>query len=210
MGLYIDRIGIVDAERIKVKIFPLIERGKLGAVNGIVVHQTSSPTAQSAFNSYSQKDSKGRAPNGAHFLIEKDGQIYQTASLFRVTNHVGYLQSRCVITQQCTPTELKHSQALERIKDVTAKSEAIHANEKRKKFPERYPFNADSIGVELVGEAVGERKREIFVTTTDAQNASLAWLMKELVDTFNVRMSEIYRHPQIGRKNNTEAKTAKW
>jgi hypothetical protein len=34
--------------------------------------------------------------------------------------------------------------------------------------------------------------------------------MRELVDTFGVSMQEIYRHPQIGRKNETEANTAKW
>ena len=137
MGLYIDRGGIVDAERIKVKIFPLIERGKLGAVNGIVVHQTDSSTAQGAFNSYSQLDKNGRPPNGAHFMIDKDGTIYQTAFLFRVTNHVGYLQSRCIITKKCTPSELKSASALEQTKGNRARAEAVHANERVKKFPDR-------------------------------------------------------------------------
>ncbi len=35
MGLFIDRGGYVDATRIKLKVFPLIERGTMGAVNGI-------------------------------------------------------------------------------------------------------------------------------------------------------------------------------
>jgi N-acetyl-anhydromuramyl-L-alanine amidase AmpD len=154
MTLFISRGGIVDAERIKVKIFSTIERGKLDAVNGIVVHQTNSPTAQGAFNSYA--NTKGsKPPNGAHFLIDKDGQIYQTASLFRVTNQVGFLQSRCVITQKCTPTELKSASALEKTKGNSERAEAIHANEKVKKWPSRYPSNADAIGIEIVGMSHG-------------------------------------------------------
>lgn len=210
MGLYIDRVGIVDAERIKVKIFPLIERGKLGAVNGIVVHQTGGSTATSTFTSYSKSDRNGRPPNGAHFLIEKDGQIYQTASLFRVTNHVGFLQSRCLITQKCTPTELKRSMALEKIKGNNAKAKAVHSNEEPKKWPERYPSNADAVGIELVGEAPGKEGREVFVPVTAQQTSSLQWLIRELVETFNVSMQEVYRHPAIGRKNETEARTATW
>lgn len=210
MSLYIDRGGIVDAERIKVKLFPLIERGKLESVNGIVVQQTNSPTAQGAFNSYSHKRPDGSAPNGAHFMIDKDGQIYQTASLFRVTNHVGSLQSRCVVTQKCSPVELKSANALEKIKGNSQKAKAIHENEKAKPFPDRYPKNEDAIGIEIAGFATGPTDHEIFEPVNYRQNASLRWLMKELVETFKVSMQEIYRHPAIGRKNPSEASTAKW
>ena len=203
--LYITRGGLVDAERIKIKIFPNIERGKMEQVSGIVVHQTNSPTAQGTFNSYVSKGA-----NGAHFLIDKDGMIYQTASLFRVTNHVGYLQSRCVITQKCTPTELKHAQDLEKILGVRQRSEAIHANEKVKQWPDRYPSNADSIGIEIVGQAVGPSGKEVYEPVTEPQNATLKWLIKELTETLNVSMHEVYKHPEIGRKNPSEASTAKW
>ena len=70
--------------------------------------------------------------------------------------------------------------------------------------------NADAIGIEIVGMSHGNPGKEIYESVTDAQNFSLKWLMKELVDTFGVSMQEIYRHPQIGRKNETEASTAKW
>ncbi|MGO4394636.1 N-acetylmuramoyl-L-alanine amidase [Variovorax sp. M-6] len=210
MSLFIDRGGIVDAERIKIKIFPLIERGKLGAVNGIVVHQTGGGNSDGTFSSYSKKSVSGEPPNGAHFLIDKDGTIYQTASLFRVTNHVGFLQSRCVLTKKCTPTELQSALALEKTKGNRARALAVHAAEKVKRFPDRYPSNSDAIGIELVGEAPGERGKEVFVTVTDQQTRSLQWLMKELMETYNVSMQETYRHPDIARKNVTEAKTAKW
>ena len=214
MTLFISRGGIVDAERIKVKIFSTIERGKLDAVNGIVVHQTNSPTAQGAFNSYA--DTKGpKPPNGAHFLIDKDGQIYQTASLFRVTNHVGVLQSRCVLTKKCTPTELKNANALEKIKGNGARADAIHENEKIKKWPDRYPSNADSIGIEIVGMSYDQKQpngvvKKIYEPVNDRQNSSLAWLVKELTETLNVSMQEVYKHPQIGRKTESEASTARW
>lgn len=132
MSLFIDRGGIVDAERIKIKIFPLIERGKLSAVNGIVVHQTGGSNSDGTFDSYSKKSVSGEPPNGAHFLIDKDGTIYQTASLFRVTNHVGFLQSRCVLTKKCTPTALQSALALEKTKGNRARALAVHAAEKVK------------------------------------------------------------------------------
>ncbi|WP_256703207.1 peptidoglycan recognition protein family protein [Burkholderia ubonensis] len=100
--LFISKNGHVDAERITVKIFPAIERGAMDVVNGIVVHQTDSFTKDSVFGSYSEKGA-----NGAHFLIDKNGEIYQTASLLKKTNHVGRMQSRCIVTSKCTPVELK-------------------------------------------------------------------------------------------------------
>lgn len=204
--LYISRGGIVDAEKIKVKIFEGIERAKMDAVNGIVVHQTGGATAQSTFNSYVDKGA-----NGAHFLIDKDGAIYQTASLFRVTNHVGLLQSRCVLTKKCSATDLKHAQSLERIRPIAAMAKAVHGNESKKSFPGRFPSNADSIGIEVVGTSKEESpKNYVYEPINDSQNSSLAWLIKELVETLGVSMQEIYRHPDVGRKNVTEASTAKW
>lgn len=143
-------------------------------------------------------------------MIEKDGQIYQTASIFRVTNHVGFLQSGCVITQKCSPIELKKSMALEKIKGNNTRAKAIHANEEPKNWPDRYPSNTDAIGIELVGEAPGKEGNEVFVPVTAQQTTSLQWLIKELVETFNVSMHEVYRHPAVGRKNDSVARTATW
>ena len=184
-----------------------LSRRPLDKINGIVVHQTDSPTAQSTFNSYSNKSA-----NGAHFLIDKDGKIYQTASIFKVTWHVGLMQSRCYLKKTCQPTEVRllslHKKAF--WKKVIAKE--ISDIEKAKDFPERFPANSDSIGIEIVGLAVKtEGKTDlVYETVNDRQNESLKWLIKELVSEFNVPMSEVYRHPEIGRKNMTEASTAVW
>jgi hypothetical protein len=116
-----------------VNIFPNIERGPMTVVNGIVVQQTHSTEASQTFNSYRDKGA-----NGAHFLIDKDGTIYQTSSLYKVTNHVGYLQSPCVKTLKCTPTELMQSK-----KATKLTSKGLTLYEIKKDFPSRYPYNGD-------------------------------------------------------------------
>ena len=90
--LYITDNGMVDAERIIPQRFQTLERRKMDKVNGIVVHQTGASTASSTFNSY-----KNKGENGAHFLIDKDGTIYQTSSLYKITMHVGMMKPRCYL-----------------------------------------------------------------------------------------------------------------
>lgn len=68
----------------------------------------------------------------------------------------------------------------------------------------------DSIGIEIVGRAAGPKNKEVYEAVTDKQNESLKWLVSEIASKFNVPMTEVYRHPDIGRKNKTEASTAKW
>ncbi|MBO9649388.1 MAG: N-acetylmuramoyl-L-alanine amidase [Variovorax sp.] len=201
--LYVSKDGIVDAERVEVRTFSNIERGKLDKVNGIVVHQTNGPTAQSAFNSYRNPGAKG-----AHFLIDRDGTIYQTASLHKVTIHVGLLQSRCLSTRQCTPAEFKHMRKLE----DQWRPQETSKREYAKRWPERYPINSDAIGIEIVGASkeVPGKKYPLYESVNDQQNASLKWLVKELADTLGVSMSEVYRHPDIARKTPTEAASARW
>lgn len=46
-------------------------------VYGIVVHQTGAATAKSTLASY-----RNPGANGAHFLIDKNGHIYQTGSVY--------------------------------------------------------------------------------------------------------------------------------
>lgn len=201
--LFIDKNGLIDAERIIVKRFSSIERGELEKVNGIVVHQTNASTIGSTFNSYQNKGA-----NGAHFLIDKDGTIYQTASLFRVTWHVGKIQSRCFLTADCKPTEFKRMAALEK---SWVNASEISRIEHKKPFPSRFPVNSDSIGIEIVGKSnATDSKEPVYEPVNDMQNESLKWLIKELSDMLNVPMNEVYRHPEIGRKNTTEASTAKW
>ncbi|MBK4727573.1 MULTISPECIES: peptidoglycan recognition protein family protein [Erwiniaceae] len=198
--LFVDKNGLVDATRISVKRFRTIERGDMDKVNGIVVHQTGGSTAESAFNSY-----QSAGANGAHFLIDKEGKIYQTASLFKVTNHVGNIRSRCYMEKKCTPSEIST------IRPFLNKYKKLSHLEQKKSYPERYPANFDSLGIEVVGKPVsGEGENAIYETVNDAQNSALKWLVYELSDTLKISMSEVFRHPEVSYKVKTEAGTAKW
>lgn len=81
-------------------------------------------------------------------------------------------------------------------------------------MPSRYPSNADSLGIELVGKAVvpahDPTAKPTYEAVTAEQNASLKWLIDELRDTLKVPLSVVFRHPVVSRKNETEASTAQW
>lgn len=192
--LRIDAKGFVSDARVTSHIVSTLARGKLGVVRGIVVHQTGGSTAGAAFSGYALR------PYGTHFLIDKDGTIYQTASLLYYTAHVGKLKARCLAEHNCSPVDVK---AYSRFSPTNE-----NHREMRKTPPARYPSNMDSIGTELVGEV--DSKSGVFVTVTVQQNASLHWLVGELAATFRVSMTEVFRHPTLSRKTPSEASTARW
>lgn len=199
--LSIDSSGMVVTPRVVRARKIQIERGAMQRVSGIVVHQTGGSTAASALNSY-----QNASATGAHFLIEKDGTIYQTASLKKQTWHVGRIKARCVAEMRCTPVELQQLRRFD--------PRGENQREMRKAVPDRYPSNTDSIGVELVGEALPLNEpnpdRRIYVAAPDAQNDSLRWLIHALSVTLHVPMTEVFRHPVVSRKNRTEAARVKW
>lgn len=140
MTTMIDQNGYLIAEYITPKPYPGLERGEMKIVRGIIIHQTDGSTAQSTWNSYLKPKA-----NGAHFLIDKYGRVFQTASLFKRVNHVGKLKAKCLETHTCGAAELKaHNQKIDKYK-------AIHQVEMLKSVPSRFPANHDSIGIEIVG-----------------------------------------------------------
>lgn len=198
----IDKDGQLTDPRVKPRIAKTIQRGAMAAVHGIIVHQTGGATAQSSLDSYKKADA-----NGAHFLVDKDGTIYQTASLYQKTWHVGKLKARCLVEKTCTPAEIK---AYKRW-DPTGMNTA----ESAKSVPQRYPSNADSVGIELVGQAlpIDPKKKDgatAYEAVTVEQNASLKWLVAELERLLGVPTTEVFRHPEVSWKNDTEASTAQW
>jgi N-acetyl-anhydromuramyl-L-alanine amidase AmpD len=199
--LFISKQGHVDHDRVRVRIFNTIEHGSMSVVHGIVVHQTGASTADSTFNSYQQKGA-----NGAHFLIDRDGTIYQTASLMRVTYHVGNIKSRCLQTLQCSPVEIAASREAQR----RGSYKGLNQREMSKSWPNRLPSNIDSIGIELVGAAQIKNGEKIYDDPTTEQNASLKWLVAELAETLEINKTEVYPHPAVSYKNPTEAKAAQW
>ncbi len=216
--LDIDSQGMVTSPRVQPRRFNVIERSAMTSVTGIIIHQTGSSDEQGVFSSYR------RGGNGAHFLIAKNGTIYQTASLNLRTNHVGPLKARCLAEHRCTAAEFKKSVRFSQASSV----ERMNRIEMTKTVPARYPSNADSIGIEIVGLAslppgitmptglskaqqdafLGEKA--VYESVTRFQNISLRWLVDELIDTLHVSSSEVHRHPDVSRKNKTEASTAVW
>jgi hypothetical protein len=203
--LKIDFLGRVIHPKIKLSIVPNIERKPMNYISGIIIHQTGGATTQSALDQY--KSPKGQ---GAHFLIDKDGSIYQTASVYKMTHHVGILKIRCLAERRCKPVELKKLKQM----DWPAIRSYGKKQEMKKTYPDRYPTNADSIGIELVGEALPreepDQNKRTFEAVTNEQNMSLRWLVFELTVSLGLPMSEIFRHPIVSYKNLTEAATAKW
>ena len=191
--LIIDKEGMVTDPKVSAARATTIERGPMDKVKGLIVHQTGGGTAESSLSSY-----KAASANGAHFLIDKDGKIFQTASIYKQTWHVGKLQSRCVLEKSCSEVDLKG------LTKFNPKRE--NDREMEKEVPARYPANVDSIGIEIVGKAV----KDVYETVNEAQNASLVWLVAELSSTLNVPMTEVFHHPTVSRNNLTEASTAKW
>ncbi|MCW7538224.1 N-acetylmuramoyl-L-alanine amidase [Aquabacterium sp. A7-Y] len=198
--LQINDKGQLQDPRVRPAISPAIERGRLERVQGIVVHQTGGPTAEATLRAYR------RGGNGAHFLIEKDGTLYQTASVHKRTQHVGKLRARCLAENRCAPGEA------EALREMTPTERNRH--EMRKPVPERYPSNGDSVGIELVGQALPldepDPDRRTYERVTEAQNATLKWLVQGLLLHFGVPRSEVFRHPVVSQKNVTEAETAQW
>lgn len=195
--LLFDKEGWAVSDRIKVERRPNLRHGAMTVVSGIVVHQTGAPTAASTLNSYLSPGA-----NGAHFLIDKDGAVYQTGSVLWRQWHVGKLQVRCVAEHRCTPEETKALKGLSYA--------ATNAHEMTKAGPDRYPSNNDAIGVELVGASLGPGGDAPYEAVTDAQNGSLAWLVGELRQHFQVPPDEVFRHPVVSYKDPNEAATARW
>ncbi len=196
----IDIHGKVIHKRVKLKIYLAIEKKPMNKIHGIIVHQTGGSTAKSAFSSYSSGKS------GAHFLIDKDGTIYQTASLKKQTWHVGKLKPRCLSEMRCAPTELMQLKKFD--------PSRTHRREMAKSVPFRYPSNQDSIGIEIVGQALPinepDPDKRKYETLTKEQNDSLKWLIQELRFSLKVPLTEVFKHPTVSYKNKTEAATASW
>lgn len=186
------------------KVNVKIEKGNLTNVHAIVVHQTGGATAESAFQSYNAGE------NGAHFLIDKDGTIYQTARIDQKCWHVGNIRSRCQEMKSCTTDELKaiNSLLFKKGESYSARIRNVSLHEAAKTYPDRYPTNEDSLGIEIVGAF--DAKSEVYDTVNKVQNSSLTWLIEALEAKLSLTGSDVYAHGTIGYKQPSEGSTAQW
>src|SRR6476646_1083032 len=179
---------IIDG-KVTQKIAPAIERGALDAVHAIVMHQTGGSSAESTLASYGHKGA-----NGAHFLIDTDGTIYQTAHVDKRTHHVGNIQSRCHNLKSCSPDDATAIDTILHPKKkkvpYSTKVRQLSDHEAKKAYPKRYPTNSDSLGIEVVGAFDGG----IYDDPTSDQADSVKWLVAELLALFKLTTDDVYRH----------------
>lgn len=190
--------------RITDKVNSKIEKGLLATVHAIVLHQTGASTAASSLSSYDA------GANGAHFLIDKDGTIYQTARINQKCWHVGQIRARCQEMKACSSDELAKINALlfKKGESYAVRIGAVHAHEAAKSYPDRYPTNEDSLGIEIVGSF--DAKGATYDTINKDQNDSLAWLVSALEAQLKMSNDDVYTHGAIGYKQPSEGSTAQW
>lgn len=193
--------GFVNDSRVVKHQINNIEHAPMGTVSAITLHQTNSPSAQSTLNGWQTRK------EGAHFLIGEDGTIYQVASLNNQTWHVGQLQARCVNQKACSEYEAQYYRELDdKYRDQknpnwAARANEIYAHEREKDFPDRYPFNSESIGIELVGEPDA---KGVYPEPNAAQAASLKQLVAGLKQSFGIENKNIFKHGQTGTRYPSE------
>lgn len=205
----IDQNGVIRDARVHVHLIQAITHQPLLHIDAIVVHETDSYTAAGTMESWRT----GPHGTGAHFLIDKDGTIYQTVPIKKRCWHVAPIRSRCLETHTCSASESAFYAALLK-KDAGHfaqwKRDVDH-HERTKKYPARYPGNDDSIGIEIVGKALHRFPSDTaFEPPTDAENHSLQWLVRELLASLHLTRADIYRHPPLSYKTAGEAAGARW
>jgi N-acetyl-anhydromuramyl-L-alanine amidase AmpD len=193
-----------------------IEKGYRSKINAIVVHQTGGTTVQSAFNEWKNSQL------GTHFIIDRDGTVYQVASVDQRTDHIkgNRLQSKALNEFNGDFGGQRGEWKIAEEARLFQKGKTQLAQfERSKKYPARYPTSDDSIGIELVGPCVDKKGKIVlendkectYVDPTPAQNASLTNLVRLLKSAYDLRHSDVYTHPEIQyEKRASEAKGANW
>ena len=181
----VDKDGYLTMDGVTKKPIAALEQGALKDVNAVVLHRTDSTKAQSAFDSF-------KTGVGTHFLIDKDGTIYQTASLNQLTYHVGKIRARCQVENTCSPQEAKTLDAM------GFAPKKIHDHEAKKPYPDRYPTNSDSVGIEVVADY--NPKTGKWEEPTPQQKAAIAKLVGNLQQTYGLNNADVYQHDTISYK----------
>ena len=194
--------GVVNDSKVTIQMIANIAHGPLEVVHAIVVHQTDSNTAASTIDGYKN----GPKQVGAHFLIDKDGAIYQVVPITQKCWHVGKLRSKCLETHTCSSEEQKFYSGLQKTyKGKFSKFVAASdVHERQKIYPARFPDNSDAIGIEIVGKSL-DPQGDNYDPLTDREETSLRWLVSGLLEALKLKQVDVYKHPQISRKGKGEA-----
>lgn len=189
IGLINEQLGdlpFVSDPEITKDIISKIEQGSITTVNAVVLHRTGGASMASAIATFKS------SAIGTHFIIDKDGTIKQTANTDKYTYHIGKVRARCMEEGTCSAEEAK------KIKDFGWSPDKIHTNEKTKNYPDRYPINTDSLGIEVVGKY--SKSTKSWDQATAQQKKSINFLIKKLQKTYNLTDRDIYEHDKISYK----------
>ena len=208
------------------KIYGYLEHGKRSATNAIVLHMTGG-SADGVLAQIAEKfDANGNPPDGAHFLIRKDGEIIQTAKLSYLTQHVGNIRPKGY--QPNGDNDNHEDQKLLtadetdvlRDKKLTFKKKLKELNHLQLKKPygsdpkdnrTRYPGNIDAIGIEFESEndaktKPNSQKNVKYQDLTEPQVKSGKLLVNFLKEQYtNITNADVYEHPSISYKKQGEA-----
>ncbi len=200
--LCIDKDGWINSPKIVKEHRPAIEHSAIGAINAVVLHRTGTTNAASVLEAWKTKK------EGTHFLISETGTIYQTASLKKQCWHVGKIYSKCRTASSCSEEDAKAIEKVLHMKNASwgRKFKLVTRHELKKDYPERFPHNHDSLGIEVVG--ILSKASEIYETPNHLQLDALFWLLDELVSTYSFTMKDIYAHGEIAHKDRKKSEGA--
>lgn len=185
LDVYVGENGYIQNAGYVIKPVAALEKGRIDGPKAIVLHRTDSTTADGTMQAFERGV-------GTHFLVGKDGTVFQAASLTRKTAHVGKIRSRCHIEGVCS---------LEETLLITGWGWAparIHNHEKAKNYPQRYPMNEDSVGIETVAKF--DQATEQWEAPTTEQSAAITRLIAILKKEYGLSDADIYEHDRISYK----------
>lgn len=99
--IYVDHNGYIQNTKFISHSVPGLGHGDMPKINAIILHRTESNTKESSFSSFENKHVR------TYFFVYKNGNIYQTESLFEYTSHIGKIRSRCSEEKTCSKEESK-------------------------------------------------------------------------------------------------------
>ena len=166
------------------------------------MHQTGGDSAKSTLAEYKSSSI------GAHSLIDKDGAIYQTVRITQKAFHVGKIRSRCMGLKSCSADDQAAIKTILSAKKVpySTKIKQINDREENKPYPNRFPGNDDSLGIEVASKLVNDEYED----PTNRQQESVKWLVAELLSALKLKTSDIYGHPEVSYKDASEAQHVRW
>lgn len=181
--VYVDEKGYIQNAGFTLRRVTALEKGAISGPKAIVLHRTDSTGVASPLKSF-------ESGVGTHFIVDKGGVVYQTASLLKKTSHIGKIRSRCFESNDCSAEETK------RIRSWGWAPTKIHDHEKVKAYPHRYPMNEDSVGIEVVADHNGSA----WEAPTAEQSKSIRAIIAILKKEYGITDDDIYEHDKISYK----------